>query len=140
MSETGRRTSCASGSTVPDVAERLDVPVTKVHQLLREGGLAAAAARRRAARSRPCSSDGDAVVKGLTGVLTLLHDGGYDDEAAIRWLHTPDESPARHPGRRRCSADRGREVKRRAQALPSDAGHGQRRTARACRTGPAWSR
>ena len=39
-------------------------------------------------------------MKGLAGVLTLLHDGGYDDEAAIRWLHTAGRVAARHPGRR----------------------------------------
>jgi hypothetical protein len=59
---------------------------------------------------------GDAVVKGLAGVLTLLRDGGYDDEAAIRWLHTPDESLPGTPVEA-LAADRGREVRRRAQAL-----------------------
>jgi hypothetical protein len=56
------------------------------------------------------------VVKGLAGVLTLLHDGGYDDETAIRWLHTPDDSLPGTPVQA-LAADRGREVKRRAQAL-----------------------
>ena len=56
------------------------------------------------------------MVKGLAGVLTLLHDGGYDDEAAIRWLHTPDESLPGTPVEA-LRADRSREVKRRAQAL-----------------------
>ena len=101
--------------TVPDVAERLGVPVTRVHQLLRDGGLAgmrvAGVLRVPAAFLRD-----DAVVKGLSGVLTLLHDGGYDDEAAIRWLHTPDESLPGSPVEA-LQADRSREVKRRAQAM-----------------------
>ena len=59
---------------------------------------------------------GNAVIKGLSGVLTLLRDGGYDDEAAIRWLHTPDDSLPGTPVEA-LAADRGREVKRRAQAL-----------------------
>ena len=101
--------------TVPDVAERLGVPVTRVHQLLRDGGLAgmrvAGVLRVPAAFLRD-----DAVVKGLSGVLTLLHDGGYDDEATIRWLHTPDDTLPGTPVEA-LRADRGREVKRRAQAL-----------------------
>ena len=60
--------------------------------------------------------DGSAVVKGLSGVLTLLRDGGYDDEAAIRWLHTADDTLPGTPVQA-LAADRGKEVKRRAQAL-----------------------
>jgi hypothetical protein len=101
--------------TVPDVAERLDVPVTKVHQLLREGGLAGL--RRDGVLRIPAGFvRGDEVVKGLSGVLTLLRDGGYDDEEAIRWLHTPDDSLPGTPVDA-LQADRSREVKRRAQAM-----------------------
>ena len=101
--------------TVPDVAERLGVPVTRVHQLLREGGLAGR--RESGVLQVPAGFlKGNAVVKGLAGVLTLLHDGGYDDDAAIRWLHTPDESLPGTPVEA-LAADRGKEVKRRAQAL-----------------------
>ncbi len=101
--------------TVPDVAERLGVPVTRVRQLLRDGGLAGQ--RDGGVLRVPAAFvPGDAVVKGLAGVLTVLHDGGYDDEAAIRWLHTPDETLPGTPVAA-LQADRGREVKRRAQAL-----------------------
>lgn len=101
--------------TVPDVAERLGLPVTRVHQLMREGGLAGL--RSGGVLRVPAGFvRGDAVVKGLSGVLTLLHDGGYDDEAAIRWLHTPDETLPGTPVEA-LQADRSREVKRRAQAL-----------------------
>jgi hypothetical protein len=101
--------------TVPDVAEQLGVPVTKVHQLLGEGGLVGQ--RRDGVLRIPAGFvHGDAVVKGLPGVLTLLRDGGYDDEAAIRWLHTPDESLPGTPVDA-LQADRSREVKRRAQAM-----------------------
>jgi hypothetical protein len=56
------------------------------------------------------------VVKGVPGVLTVLHDGGYDDREAIRWLFTDDESL---PGRPidALRENRGSEVKRRAQAM-----------------------
>jgi hypothetical protein len=101
--------------TVPDVAERFGVLVTKVHQLLNEGSLASA--RIDGVLRIPAGFvRGDAVVKGLPGVLNLLHDGGYDDEQAIRWLHTPDESLPGTPVDA-LQADRSREVKRRAQAL-----------------------
>jgi len=101
--------------TVPDLAEQLGVPVTKVHQLLREGGLAGV--RQDGVLKVPAGFvRGAAVVKGLSGVLTLLHDGGYDDEAAIRWLHTPDDSLPGTPIDA-LRADRSREVKRRAQAV-----------------------
>jgi len=52
----------------------------------------------------------------VPGVLTVLHDGGYDDRAALTWLFTEDESL---PGRPidALRENRGAEVKRRAQAL-----------------------
>jgi len=101
--------------TVPDVAERFGVLVTRVHQLMNEGSLAAV--RIDGIIRIPAGFiRGDAVVKGLPGVLNLLHDGGYDDEAAIRWLHTPDDSLPGTPVDA-LQADRSREVKRRAQAL-----------------------
>ena len=100
---------------VPDVAEAMGVLVTKVHQLMNDGALAAV--RIDGIIRIPAGFiQGDAVVKGLPGVLNLLHDGGYDDEAAIRWLHTPDDSLPGTPVDA-LRADRSREVKRRAQAL-----------------------
>jgi hypothetical protein len=101
--------------TVPDVAERLGVSVVRVHELLREGTLAGQ--REGGVLRVPAGFlTDDAVVKGLSGVLTLLHDGGYDDVAAIRWLHTPDDSLPGTPVQA-LADNRGREVKRRAQAL-----------------------
>lgn len=101
--------------TVPDVAERLGVPVTRVHHLLRDGGLAGMRVGG-VLRVPAAFVPDDAVVKGLAGVLTLLHDGGYDDEAAIRWLHTPDDTLPGTPVEA-LRANRGTEVRRRAQAL-----------------------
>jgi hypothetical protein len=101
--------------TVPDVAERLGIPVTRVHQLLRDGELAGSR-RDGILRVPGAFLHGDAVVKHLTGVLNVLHDGGYDDDAAINWLHTPDDSlPGRPVDALR--ENRSREVKRRAQAM-----------------------
>jgi hypothetical protein len=56
------------------------------------------------------------VRKHLPGVLTLLHDAGYNDEEALRWLYTADESLPGTPVQA-LAGDRATEVKRRAQAL-----------------------
>jgi len=55
------------------------------------------------------------LVKGLPGTLTLLADVGYSDEEALVWLFTEDPTL---PGRpvEALRANRGREVRRRAQA------------------------
>jgi excisionase family DNA binding protein len=101
--------------TVPEVAERLGVPITRVHQMLRDGTLAGV--RAGGVLRVPAGFVADqAVVKGLPGVLTVLRDAGYSDEEAVRWLHTADETLPGTP-LDALRGDRGREVKRRAQAL-----------------------
>lgn len=103
--------------TLSEVAERLGQPVTRVQQLLREGHLLAV--RRERVPVVPAeflAEDQPAVVKGLPGTLTVLHDAGFADEEILRWLFTADESlPGTPIGALR--SNRGREVKRRAQAL-----------------------
>ena len=54
-------------------------------------------------------------VKGLPGLLTVLHDGGYDDRESIAWLYLDDDLPGRPIDALR--ENRGSEVKRRAQAM-----------------------
>ncbi|WP_442933490.1 Rv2175c family DNA-binding protein [Micromonospora sp. CPCC 206060] len=101
--------------TLPDVAERLDVSISKVHQMIREGELLAA--RRDGIRRVPAELVANQnVQKHLPGVLTLLRDAGYDDEAALRWLYEPDDTLPGTPAGA-LGGDRAREVKRRAQAL-----------------------
>lgn len=77
---------------IPEVAQLLGVPVTRVHQQLRERHLVAI--RRGGAVRVPKAFFDDAghVVKSLTGLLIVLHDGGYTDTEIIRWLFTPDPS------------------------------------------------
>jgi hypothetical protein len=101
--------------TLPDVADRLDMPVTRVRQLIRDHRLLAA--RRDGVLCVPAAfvSDGQ-VLKGLPGLLTLLFDAGYDDEQAMRWLLTEDSSLPGTPVEALVQ-NRGREVHRRAQAL-----------------------
>jgi hypothetical protein len=55
------------------------------------------------------------VLKGLSGLLTVLHDGGYDDRECIAWLFTDADLPGRPIDALR--ENRGSEVKRRAQAM-----------------------
>lgn len=100
--------------TVPDVAERLDVPVTKVRQMLRERRLLAV--RTDGVLRIPADFIADNVLlKGLPGLLTLLFDAGYTEEEALRWLYTPDDTLPGTPVQA-LQENRGREVHRRAQA------------------------
>ena len=100
-----------------EVAAQLHVSVSKVRQLIREHQLAAAVPAEGAGQKVPAGFvlDGH-IVKGVPGVLTVLHDAGYDDREAITWLFTADDSL---PGRPidALRENRGSEAKRRAQAL-----------------------
>jgi hypothetical protein len=100
---------------LPEVAQRLGLPVTRVHQMLRDGHLLGV--RRDGVALVPAEFlNGDAVVKGLTGTVTLLRDAGFSAEEILRWLFTEEDSlPGTPIGALR--TDRGREVKRRAQAM-----------------------
>jgi hypothetical protein len=100
--------------TMPEVAERLGIPVNRVHQLVRERSLIAV--RENGVLRVPAdfiSEDG--VVKHLPGVL-MLYDNGYNDAEALRWLYTSDESLPGTPAQA-LRGNRATEVKRRAQAL-----------------------
>lgn len=100
---------------VPEVAEQLMVPVTRVHQMLRDHQLIAL--RRAGVICVPADFvQGDTLVKGLTGTITVLRDGGFPDADILRWLFAADDSLPGTPVEA-LRADRGREVKRRAQAL-----------------------
>ncbi|MBN3497407.1 MAG: hypothetical protein QOH40_2461 [Arthrobacter pascens] len=102
---------------LPDVAELLDVSITKVHGLLDERALAAIRVGDRRIRSVPAAflMDGH-VVESLKGTIVVLSDAGYSDEELITWLFTPDESLRGRPidalrdGRKT-------EIRRRAQSL-----------------------
>jgi Rv2175c C-terminal domain of unknown function len=101
--------------TLPDLAERLELPITRVHQMVRDHALLAV--RRDGVLRVPAELvAGRTVLKHLPGVLTLLHDAGYTDEEALRWLYTPDETLPGTPAVA-LDGDLATEVKRRAQAL-----------------------
>lgn len=101
--------------TLPDVAERLGQPVTRVHQLIRDGHLLAV--RRNGVLGVPNAFlTENAVVKGLGGTITLLRDNGYNEDEILTFLFTADDSLPGTPIEA-LRGDRGREVKRRAQAM-----------------------
>jgi excisionase family DNA binding protein len=120
-------TTTATGTDLADLVEEwldwaqaadlLGVSVSKVRQLIREHQLAAVVPAPGAGQQVPAAllQDG-VVVKGVPGVLTVLHDGGYDDRHALVWLFTPDDTL---PGRPidALRENRGTEIKRRAQAM-----------------------
>jgi hypothetical protein len=102
---------------LPDVAQLLDVSITKVHGLLDERALAALRIGERKIRSVPAAflQDGH-VVESLKGTIVVLADAGFSDEELIGWLFTPDESLR---GRPIDALREGRktEIRRRAQSL-----------------------
>ena len=102
--------------SLPEVAARLGLPVSRVKQLLRDRKLIAVT-RPGGERAIPAAFiDGAQIVKGLPGTLTVLFDCGFDDVEALRWLFTADDTL---PGTPIAAlyARRGTEVNRRAQAL-----------------------
>ncbi len=103
--------------TLPDVAERLGLDVGKVRRLLQDRDLLATRRGERNVLSVPAALllDG-ATLPELRGTLTVLSDAGYGDEAALRWLFTPDDSLPGTPVDA-LRAGRKTEVRRRAQAL-----------------------
>ena len=100
---------------LPEIADKLDLSISKVNQMVRDGELLAV--RRDGIKVVPAELVANStVLKHLPGVLTLLRDAGYNDEEALRWLYEPDET-VDGCGAKGLGGDRDREVKRRAQAL-----------------------
>jgi hypothetical protein len=99
-----------------EAASRLGVTVASVRTMVRNHELAMAVPVPGAGQRIPADFLQDGlVVKGLSGLLTVLHDGGYDDRASIVWIFTDADLPGRPIDALR--ENRGSEVKRRAQAL-----------------------
>jgi hypothetical protein len=102
--------------TLPEVADRLALPVSRVKQMLRDRKLLAVQ-RPSGVFSVPAAFIiGDQVVRGLHGTLTLLFDCGFTEPEAMRWLFTADESLPGTPIQA-IAEHRSTEVNRRAQAL-----------------------
>jgi hypothetical protein len=102
--------------SVPDAAERLGLPVSRVKQLLRERKLLGVQ-RASGEFAIPAGFiDGDQVIHGLGGTLTLLFDCGFSETEALSWLFTADETLPGTPVQA-LTEHRRTEVNRRAQAL-----------------------
>jgi hypothetical protein len=99
---------------LPDVASALGIPVTRVHQLVRDGQLVAVRSES-GPRAVPAEfiKDG-AIVKYLPSVITMLRDARFEDDEIVDWLFRADESLPGTPIEA-LRANRGSEVKRRAQ-------------------------
>jgi len=97
-------------------ADVLGVTPAKVRTMVRDHELAAAVPAHGGGPHVPAEFLQDGlVVKGLPGLLTLLHDAGFDDRECIAWICTDADLPGRPIDALR--ENRGSEVKRRAQAL-----------------------
>lgn len=103
-------------TTIPDIAETLDIKVTRVHAMITEGQLIAIRDDDGVRRVPALFMREDRVLESLKGTLTVLKDSGFDDEESVRWLYTEDDSL---PGRPIDALQAGRktEIRRRAQAM-----------------------
>lgn len=99
----------------PDVAERLGVPVTKVHDYIGAKKLVHYVQDGKKVVPASLLSE-DGLSKFVSGAITVLSDGGYDADEILAFLFTPDESL---PGRPvdALHGQKAREVIRRAQAM-----------------------
>lgn len=103
--------------TLPDVALRLDLEISRVHRLIEDGELIAVRRGDPVRRVIPAELlTDDGVAPYLKGTVTLLRDGGFDDVELLTWLFTDDASLPGRPIDQLRSGQRG-EVRRRAQAL-----------------------
>ncbi|UYP17479.1 Rv2175c family DNA-binding protein [Rhodococcus sp. Z13] len=100
-----------------DVAKRLGVAITRVQQMLRERQLLALKRNRVPVVPEAFFDDEGNILKGVPGLIAVLHDGGFEDEEILEWMFREDDSL---PGGCPIAAMRthsAREVMRRAQAL-----------------------
>jgi Rv2175c C-terminal domain of unknown function len=102
--------------TLNEVAGQLGVPAGRVKQMLRDRKLLAVTRPDGKTAVPAAFLDGQQVVKGLPGTLTLLFDCGFSEVEALRWLFTADDTLPGTPIDA-IARHRGTEVNRRAQAL-----------------------
>lgn len=102
--------------TVPDYAERLGIPVTRVFDLIGEHKLLCVYRDGKRYIPEAFLTEKNTTNKFVPGVIALLSDGGFSDDAIFEYLFTEDDSL---PGRPidALHGHLAREVMRRAQAL-----------------------
>jgi hypothetical protein len=100
-----------------EAGRRLGVTAAKVRTMIRDHELAAAVPTPGTGQQVPAAfiDDDGLVVKGLSGLITVMHDNGYDDRECIAWMFTDADLPGRPIDALR--ENRGSEAKRRAQAM-----------------------
>lgn len=76
--------------TVPDVAERLGIPLSAVRRMIDDRQLLAARVGERSVVSVPAKFLDEKAFPHLRGTFTVLADAGMDDEEILRWLFTPE--------------------------------------------------
>ena len=76
--------------TVPDVAERLGVPLATVRRMIEDRELLAARLGERRIVNVPARFLDERALPHLKGTFTVLGDGGMHDDEILRWLFTPD--------------------------------------------------
>jgi excisionase family DNA binding protein len=105
--------------TVPDAAERLGVPLSRVRQLVTDRELLAARIGERRVTAIPAKFLDDTGPRPeLRGTFTVLADGGLDDDEIIEWLFTPDPTlPVEGAPIDSLRAGHKTEIRRRAQEL-----------------------
>jgi hypothetical protein len=102
--------------SISDVAGRLGLPGSRVKQMLRDRKLLAVQRPNGEFAVPAAFLDGDQVLHGLGGTLTVLFDCGFTETDALNWLFTSDDSLPGTPVRA-LAEHRRTEVNRRAQAL-----------------------
>lgn len=101
----------------PDVAERLDVEVSRVRRLVEEGALIAVRRGDPVVRMIPAELlTENTIAPHLAGTITILRDGGFGDEELLAWLFTEDDTLPGRPIDQLRLGQRG-EVRRRALSL-----------------------
>jgi hypothetical protein len=101
--------------TIEQFAAALDLPVPQARQRIRDGEVVAVRSEDGAWVVPGDQVQDGVVVKGLPGVITVLRDARFADDEIVDWLYRPDDSLPGTP-LDALRANRGTEVKRRAQA------------------------
>lgn len=101
--------------SMQQVADKLGLPITRAYDLLQDRKFIVWDSLEGKRVPLAFFNDKGSIAKHVTGVITVLSDGGYDDEEILRHLFTADDSL---PGRPidALHGHLAREVIRRAQA------------------------
>lgn len=78
--------------TVPDLAERLGVPLSAVRRMIDDRELLSARVGERKVVGVPAKFLDEAALPHLRGTFTVLADAGMKDHEILRWLFTPDST------------------------------------------------